>query len=100
MLKVDLCIKVVALIKITTVVQNLNTAQLISANSRTYKAKTKYEPYKISLYEAGWPSGLRRCVQVAVSSDAWVRIPLLSIFFLHHKPIDAVFFSQVGDSLL
>ncbi len=22
-----------------------------------------------------WPSGLRRCVQVAVSSDAWVRIP-------------------------
>ena len=24
----------------------------------------------------GWPSGLRRCVQVAVSPDAWVRIPL------------------------
>ncbi len=22
-----------------------------------------------------WPSGLRSCVQVAVSSDAWVRIP-------------------------
>jgi hypothetical protein len=22
-----------------------------------------------------WPSGLRRCVQVAVSSDAWVRTP-------------------------
>ena len=22
-----------------------------------------------------WPSGLRRCVQVAVSSDAWVQTP-------------------------
>ena len=28
----------------------------------------------------GWPSGLRRCVKAAVSSDAWVRIPLLSFF--------------------
>ena len=28
----------------------------------------------------GWPGGLRRCVKAAVSSDAWVRIPLLSIF--------------------
>ena len=28
--------------------------------------------------ESGWPSGLRRCVQVAVSLEAWVRIPLLT----------------------
>ena len=33
-------------------------------------------------YQAGWPSGLRRCVQVAVSSDAWVRNPLLCQQFL------------------
>ena len=25
--------------------------------------------------KSGWPSGLRRCVQVAVSSEAWVRTP-------------------------
>ena len=30
--------------------------------------------------KAGWPSGLKRCLQVAVSSDTWVRIPLLSLF--------------------
>ena len=36
----------------------------------------------INRYEHSWPSGLRRCVQVAVSSDAWVRIPpdALNIF--------------------
>ena len=27
----------------------------------------------------GWQSGLRHCVKAAVSADAWVRIPLLSI---------------------
>ena len=30
--------------------------------------------------EQSWPSGLRRCVQVAVSSDAWVRIPQNAIY--------------------
>ena len=34
-----------------------------------------------TILEAGWPSGLRRCVKAAVSSDAWLRIPLLSNFF-------------------
>ena len=34
-----------------------------------------------------WPSGLRRCIKAAVSSEAWVRIPsntipfFLSLFF-------------------
>lgn len=34
------------------------------------------------LIESRWPSGLRRCVKVAVSPEAWVRIPLLTIFFI------------------
>ena len=34
-----------------------------------------------TIIEAGWPSGQRRCVKAAVSSDAWVRIPLLWHFF-------------------
>ncbi len=29
------------------------------------------------IHVAGWPSGLRRCVRVAKSPDAWGRIPLL-----------------------
>ena len=29
-----------------------------------------------------WPSGLRRCVQVAVSPDAWVRVPQVAYVFL------------------
>ena len=29
-----------------------------------------------------WPSGLRRWIKVTVSSEAWVRIPLLSLFLL------------------
>ena len=28
----------------------------------------------------GWPSGLRRQFQALVSSEAWVRIPLQSVF--------------------
>ena len=30
----------------------------------------------------GWPSGLRRQFKALVSSEAWVRIPLQSLFFL------------------
>ena len=34
-----------------------------------------------------WPSGLRRCVQVAISSDAWVRSPqTASIIFFFFSP--------------
>ena len=29
----------------------------------------------------GWPSGLRRQFKALVSSEAWVRIPLQSLFF-------------------
>ena len=52
-------------------------------------------------YHAGWPSGLRRCVQVAVSSDAWVRIPLLSAVFvlacrLAVKPSLKLVFQHIG----
>ena len=35
---------------------------------------------KGGLSTEGWPSGLRRCVKAAVSSDEWVRIQLLSLF--------------------
>ena len=31
--------------------------------------------HRVTIVTHSWPSGLRRCVQVAVSSDAWVRIP-------------------------
>ena len=31
--------------------------------------------------KTGWPSGLRRQIKALVSSGAWVRIPLQSIFF-------------------
>ncbi len=45
------------------------------------EGKKKIYIYKIYLYMYvyiymhAWPSGLRRCVQGAVSSDAWVRSP-------------------------
>ena len=31
--------------------------------------------------KTGWPSGLRRWIKAPISSGAWVRIPLQSIFF-------------------
>ena len=31
---------------------------------------------------ARWPSGLRRCVKAAISSEAWVRTPPSSLFHL------------------
>lgn len=46
-----------------------------------------------SLTESRWPSGLRRCVKVAVSSEAWVRTPLLTIFFIFRfQPICSEYF--------
>ena len=39
-----------------------------------YKGFAFYFIYFL-FYLQSWPSGLRRCVQVAVSSDAWVRTP-------------------------
>ena len=36
--------------------------------------------------QVGWPSGLRRQFQALVSSEAWVRIPLQSRFFLSVRP--------------
>ena len=46
----------------------------------------------INLYKHSWPSGLRRCVQVAVSSEAWVQTPqdayiintLYNIIFIYY----------------
>src|SRR4029434_2876876 len=38
----------------------------------------------------GWPSGLRRCVQVAVSLEACVRIPLLTRPLLCWQPKDSL----------
>ena len=32
-----------------------------------------------------WPSGLRRCIKAAVSSEAWVRIPSNTISFSFKK---------------
>ena len=38
----------------------------------------------------GWPSGLRRQFQALVSSEAWVRIPLQSVFASpQHLEVDA-----------
>lgn len=31
---------------------------------------------------SGWPSGLRPCLQVAVSLEGWVQIPLLTAILL------------------
>ncbi|ORX92324.1 hypothetical protein K493DRAFT_44476 [Basidiobolus meristosporus CBS 931.73] len=40
-------------------------------------------PFVRSKYKlVRWPSGLRRCVQVAVSSEAWVRTPPSSSILL------------------
>ena len=36
-----------------------------------------------ALPSVGWPSGLRRQFKALVSSEAWVRIPLQSVFCLH-----------------
>ena len=33
--------------------------------------------------KTGWPSGLRRWIKAPISSGAWVRIPLQSIFFIN-----------------
>src|SRR4029434_6742080 len=46
---------------------------------RTDKGHFLHAPSQGLLYkQSGWPSGLRRCVQVAVSLESWVRIPLLT----------------------
>ena len=60
-----------------------------------YPMNTKFASIRPSMiYMHSWPSGLRRCVQVAVSSDAGVRIPqnaliddifLFFIFFYEYK---------------
>ena len=54
--------------------------QHIGTNNPTLMSRcnNKNKRSQKMFYQAGWPSGLRRCVKVAVSSDAWVRIPLLS----------------------
>jgi hypothetical protein len=44
-----------------------------------------------SSHQARWPSGLRRQLQVLVSQDAWVRIPLLSYFFLPFRTAKTIF---------
>ena len=31
---------------------------------------------------SGWPSGLRRWIKAPISSEAWVRIPLQTIFYI------------------
>ena len=58
--------------------------QHIGTNNPTLMSRcnNKNKSSQKMFYQAGWPSGLRRCVQVAVSSDAWVRIPLLSAVFV------------------
>ena len=53
--------------------------QQSDADEQMYQQKQKL--FGKHFQQAGWPSGLRRCVQVAVSSDAWVRIPLLTAVF-------------------
>ena len=35
----------------------------------------------VNLNVSGWPSGLRRWIKAPISSEAWVRIPLQTIFF-------------------
>ena len=35
----------------------------------------------VRVFKTGWPSGLRRWIKAPISSGAWVRIPLQSIFF-------------------
>src|SRR4029434_7489061 len=46
---------------------------------RTDKGHFLHAPSQGWLYkQSGWPSGLRRCVQVAVSLEAWFRLPLLT----------------------
>ena len=35
---------------------------------------------------ARWPSGLRRCVKAAISSEAWVRTPPSSLWMPKHTP--------------
>src|SRR4029434_4896979 len=54
--------------------------QLFNQNSNKPKSfrPTRLELFFSLLFKSGWPSGLRRCVQVAVSLEAWVRIPLLT----------------------
>ena len=58
--------------------------QRIGTNNPTpmSRCNNKNKSSQRMFYQAGWPSGLRRCVQVAVSSDAGVRIPLLSAVFV------------------
>ena len=55
-----------------------------------------YITFFILLTRHAWPSGLRRCVQVAVSSDAEVRT--LSRVLLPHTLVLIVFQSQVVGS--
>ena len=47
-----------------------------SENGNKFRAHLDKKSITKTIKEAGWPSGLRRCIYAAVSSDAWVRIPL------------------------
>ena len=47
-----------------------------SENRNNFRAHLDKNSNKKIFKEAGWPSGLRRCIYAAVSSDAWVRLPL------------------------
>ena len=51
----------------------------------------------------GWPSGLRRQFQALVSSEAWVRIPLQSVFcehFANRKPETPTTWGSLGGNVL
>ena len=52
-----------------------------SESRNNYRAHLDMKIGIWTIIETGWPSGLRRCAKAAVSSDAWIRIPLLSHFF-------------------
>ena len=52
----------------------LETCNLTSI-SKAFIAATSSVP-------VGWPSGLRRWFKAPVSSEAWVRIPPLPLFFI------------------
>ena len=67
----------------------------IKLNQKKKIAKEQIKQKKVyvsvkNVFMQSWPSGLRRCVQVAVSSEAWVRTPQAAFVFIHS--INFVFF--------
>lgn len=72
-----------------TRVENRKTRRIVASHSFFDKNQIKSD--NRSSHRVRWPSGLRRGVKAAISSEAWVRTPLWSNFLFYEHTIKTIY---------